>query len=426
MTSDNPETTTGSTAPSAPSEHERARLDAHAASLADLVTQAVHPGGGFGWLSPANEVAPGRGVQTWITCRMTHVAACEVLRTGDARPHLRAMLDVGYDALTGHLRDALHGGWFPGVAADGVPTSTEKVAYTHAFVVLAAASLTAAGHPGGFPLLAEALEIFDTYFWDEDEGMAREQYDREWTRCEDYRGVNANMHTTEAMLAAGQVLGDPAYTLRALRVVDRVVHGFAREAQWRLPEHFDATWHVLPDYNADKPADQFRPYGVTIGHVLEWSRLTLNTRAAVGEKAPEWMVEDATAMFEAAVARGWAVDGADGFVYTTDFEDVPVVRERLHWVVCEGIAAAWTLYEVTGEASYLAWYERLWAYAERYLLDTEHGGWRHELSPANEDSHTVWWGKADVYHAYQATLAPLLPGLISFAGTLRAQPARTA
>ena len=71
---------------------------------------------------------------------------------------------------------------------------------------------------------------------------------------------------------------DRRYIDRALRILRRVVHEFARDADWRLPEHFDAQWQVLPDYNRDRPADQFRPFGVTIGHVLEWSRLALNAR----------------------------------------------------------------------------------------------------------------------------------------------------
>jgi len=180
---------------------------------------------------------------------------------------------------------------------------------------------------------------------------------------------------------------------------------------------------VLPDYNRDRPADQFRPFGVTIGHVLEWSRLALNARHTLGEAAdaPQWafLREDAAAMFQAAVARGWDVDGAEGLVYTTDFQDVPIVRERLHWVVCEGIAAAWALHEVTGDPDALAWYDRLWAYADRYLLDGVRGGWRHELSPTNQPSDAIWWGKPDLYHAYQCTLVPLLPGMVSFAGAVR-------
>jgi mannose/cellobiose epimerase-like protein (N-acyl-D-glucosamine 2-epimerase family) len=403
-----------------PSPEQAQRLREHASALAALVPRAAHPEGGFGWLDPTNTLAPDEPVRTWITCRMTHVAALEVLRRGD--DSLRPVLDVGHRALTGRLRDGTHGGWLPAVGG-GAAQPTDKVAYAHAFVVLAAASLTAARHRGGAALLAEALDVFDTHFWDEDAGMSREQFDAAWSTCEDYRGVNANMHTVEALLATGQVLHDDTYVDRAVRIIRRVVHGFAAEAAWRLPEHFDGRWQVLSDYNRDRPADQFRPYGVTIGHLLEWSRLSLNARAALGARAADpsygWMVTDAAALFAAAVSRGWGVDGAEGFVYTTDFEDIPIVRERLHWVVCEAIAAAWTLFEVTGEAGYQRWYDTFWAYADRHLVDRDHGGWRHELSPTNEPSDSIWWGKPDVYHAYQCTLVPLLPGMGSFAGALR-------
>lgn len=411
---------------------ERTRLEDHASSLAGLVSHAVHPEGGFGWLDPANEVVVERPVETWITCRMTHTAALELMRLAEAAADelalapWRELLDVGHDALTGRLRDAEHRGWLPAVGGTE-DQPTDKVAYAHAFVILAAASLARAGHPGGPALLREALDVFEAYFWDDEAGMAREQYDRAWTRCEDYRGVNANMHTVEAYLAAADVLGDPLYLHRAARILERVVHRFAKDNDWRLPEHFDADWQPELDYNRDNPADQFRPFGVTIGHLLEWSRLALNVRSgllAAGEQAPDWMVEDARSLFAAATDRGWHRDGADGFVYTTDFSDEPIVAERLHWVCAEAIAAAWALYEATGMAFYREWYDRAWDYATTYLLDDEHGGWIHEVSPANGPSDSIWWGKPDVYHAYQATLTPLLPSLVSFAGSFREVPAR--
>lgn len=250
--------------------------------------------------------------------------------------------------------------------------------------------------------------------------MAVEQWDRDWSRCEPYRGVNANMHTVEAMLAAGDVLRDPVLTGRARRVVSTVVEGFAAEADWRLPEHYDSAWNVLPDYNRDQPADPFRPYGVTIGHVLEWARLALNTAAAPGgdEESRASLVAAAADMFEAAVSRGWSVDGAPGFVYTTDFHDKPVVRERLHWVLAEAFATASALAHATDDPTYDAWKEEFWAYASAHLIDGVHGGWVHELTPENQPGSTIWWGKPDVYHAYQAMLVPSLPGMISFAGAL--------
>ena len=38
--------------------------------------------------------------------------------------------------------------------------------------------------------------------------------------------------------------------------------------------------HSLLDYNRDQPAHPFRPYGVTPGHGLEWSRLTVQARTS--------------------------------------------------------------------------------------------------------------------------------------------------
>ncbi|HEX8970932.1 AGE family epimerase/isomerase [Oryzihumus sp.] len=395
----------------------------HADQLAALVPRALHPAGGFGWLDPTNTLAPGRGVATWITCRMTHVAALATLRHPEAGLSLAQCLDHGAKALDagGLLRDDRHGGWFSGVVVGDEPgVDGTKAAYAHAFVILASASLTAVGHPQGRSLLEDALSVFDLRFWDEAEGMARESWDRRWRASEPYRGVNANMHTVEAMLAAGEVLRDPSLTDRARRIVDRVVCGYAREADWRLPEHFTDAWEPQLDYNRERADDQFRPFGVTIGHVLEWARLALNTRAAVardGTPRPD-LLEAAAAMFAAAMDRGWAVDGSPGLVYTTDFADQPVVRQRLHWVLCEAFATAAALHHETNDSVYRQWLDTLWGYAEEHLIDHENGGWLHELGPDNTPDDSIWWGKPDIYHAYQAALVPSLPSMVSFAGSV--------
>ena len=103
--------------------------------------------------------------------------------------------------------------------------------------------------------------------------MVVEEWDESWTVLDAYRGVNANMHAVEALLASGDVG-------RAERILTRVVHGFARTGDWRIPEHFDTSWTPLPDYHRDQPAHPFRPYGATVGHWFEWSRLTLCPRGA--------------------------------------------------------------------------------------------------------------------------------------------------
>ena len=47
-------------------------------------------------------------------------------------------------------------------------------------------------------LLKDALELFDKRFWDEKQGLTYDTWNTEFTVLDDYRGLNANMHTVEA------------------------------------------------------------------------------------------------------------------------------------------------------------------------------------------------------------------------------------
>jgi mannose/cellobiose epimerase-like protein (N-acyl-D-glucosamine 2-epimerase family) len=361
-------------------------------------------------------VLPDRPQETWIVARMTHVFALASLL---GRPGAEEPAASGVAALRGGpLHDGAHGGWR---AAEDDDT---KSAYVHAFAVLAGATATTAGVPGGRALLDEALDVWDRRFWDDAAGLAVEEWTADWSRCSDYRGANANMHGVEATLAAADALAgeDPATAARlrgqALRSVERVVHGWARERDWRLPEHFTADWTPLPEHNRDRPADPFRPYGVTVGHQFEWSRLALHLRAVL-EEPPGWLLDDAVALFGAAADRGWAADGAPGFLYTLDWDDRPVVTARMHWVLCEAVAAASVLATVTGEERY-ADLARTWrAHGEERFADPATGSWHHELTPSGEVATGTWAGQPDAYHLAQMLLLDGRPVRGSVAAALR-------
>ena len=147
---------------------------------------------------------------------MTHVYAIGHLL---GRPGSAALVDHGLDALRGAFHDAEHGGWFAEVARDGTPVDTDKAAYPHAFVILATSSATAAGRPGARALLDEALAVVRAAVLGRRGGMSVEQWDRTFTTLDGYRGVNANMHTVEAYLAAADVDGRPG--LARPRAADR-------------------------------------------------------------------------------------------------------------------------------------------------------------------------------------------------------------
>ncbi|MBP5124565.1 AGE family epimerase/isomerase [Pseudomonas protegens] len=371
---------------------------------------------GFGNLDAQGCLPVGALAETMNTARMTHSFAMAHIQ---GLPGYAALVDHGIAALMGPLRDAEHGGWFA-VAGHADGNST-KAAYLHAFVALAASSAVVARRPGAEALLAEAIRVIDGHFWSEEEGAMGESFNRDWSEQEAYRGANSNMHATEAFLALADVTQDPRWLNRALRIVERVIHQHAAANDFMVIEHFDPSWQPVRDYNQAFPADGFRPFGTTPGHGFEWARLLLHleaSRVQAGMLTPGWLALDAQRLFESNCRNGWDVDGAPGVVYTLDWDNRPVVRQRLHWTHAEASAAASALLRRTGKEQYETWYRCFWEFCEVHFIDRQQGSWHHELGSDNRPAAEIWGGKPDLYHAWQAVLIPRLPLAPSMASAL--------
>jgi mannose/cellobiose epimerase-like protein (N-acyl-D-glucosamine 2-epimerase family) len=371
---------------------------------------------GFGNLDQKGRLPANAHAETMNTARMTHSFAMAHIQ---GLPGFAELVDHGVKALRGPLRDAEHGGWF--ATAHHRDDNTDKAAYLHAFVALAASSAVVAQRPGAQALLDDAINIIDTHFWSEEEGAMRESFNRDFSGEESYRGANSNMHATEAFLALADVTEDTRWLCRAQRIVERVIHGHAAANDYLVVEHFDRDWQPLHDYNHDNPADGFRPYGTTPGHGFEWARLLLHLEAARVQAAmltPDWLATDAQKLFDHNCRHGWNVDGAPGIVYTLDWDNRAVVRHRLHWTHCEASAAASALLKRTGDAQYESWYRLFWEFCDSHFIDRCEGSWHHELDPQNRPSADIWAGKPDLYHAWQAVLIPRLPLAPSMATAL--------
>lgn len=66
--------------------------------------------------------------------------------------------------------------------------------------------------------------------------------------------------------------GNEIYRERCGKIIKRVV-GWASDNEWRIPEHYTSDWEPDMECNKENPDDQFKPYGATPGHGLEWARL---------------------------------------------------------------------------------------------------------------------------------------------------------
>lgn len=385
---------------------------------------------GFACLDRNGEVDLEQPIQLYLTSRMVHVFSLGVLL---GVPGCRRLVEHGIRCLNQYFRDPDNGGWFDAIEheldQDGkaIPYKgrEDKRSYSHAFLLLGAASATAADRIGAHELMQEAIRDNDLHWWDQEAGMVCESFNRDYSVCEDYRGLNSNMHMVEAYMLVAQVTNDSKWTERAMRILERVAR-VSREYDWRIPEHYDSDWQPLLGYNRDNPQETHRAYGSDVGHSFMFSRLMLEARAMLKntkKEVPEWLSEAATEMFERAREDAWRRDGAPGFAFTVDWEGKPIIRDRQAWVQFEAIGAAVTMLRAAQqdgasaevvdhyEHCYRAWLD--FAY-EHFLV--RGGRIVHRLSSENQPLDLENQKLRDsVYHAVQAVLLPRLPLSPAFA-----------
>jgi sulfoquinovose isomerase len=367
---------------------------------------SVNPKGGFFALdidgTPLPPAPGNAGVERQLhdTSRLVHCFAIAHLL---GLPGASRLVDHGMEFLWSRHRDREHGGYFWGVD-DARATNSTKMAYGHAFVLLAASSAMVVGHPDAKRLLDDVSEVLFSRFWDEAAGASAEEFAVDWAVLGPYRGQNSNMHLCEALMAAYEATADRIYLEKAERIASLIIDRHARASDWRVAEHFDEHWNIDRGYEGNP---MFRPRGTTPGHALEWSRLLVQLWE-LGGRRQVWPLEAAKRLFLKTTAIGWD-SHKGGFYYTLDWDDRPDRADRFWWPCAEGIGAAAVLASVDSDPQFESWYRRIWAFVANHFIDHKNGGWTPELDSDMRPIVNVFVGKPDLYHALQACLIPLFP-----------------
>ncbi|MBR1758246.1 MAG: AGE family epimerase/isomerase [Lachnospiraceae bacterium] len=390
----------------------RAFLASEVKELLAFYRKFPAPTGSSYWIGMDGEPVREQIRGTWITARMLHgYVLGKFLGFEGCDP----LIDAGMRGLLGELHDEVYGSWYYAVDAEGKPVG-KKECYQNAFAILAGTSAILADHPDAEKLYVSAKTEYDAHFWDEEARLARDSWNLDFSECDSYRGLNANMHSVEAFLAAADVCHEEEYRKRAGEIVDRVI-GWASKNDWRIPEHYSENWEPDLECNKDYPDDGFRPYGSTPGHGMEWARLivqwALSTFLTDPQSADPYIAA-AEALYQRA-REGWNVDGRPGFVYTCGWDGKPIVHDRMHWVHCEAINTAAVLYRVTNNPTYARDYAQYMQFLDVHLIDHTGGSWFHQLNEDNHPVNGVWSGKMDLYHALQAMLIPYYDPSLSIA-----------
>ena len=244
-------------------------------------------------------------------------------------------------------------------------------AYGHAFVLLAQTKGYQIGETECLAKLNAVDQLLIDQFYESELGVFADERSSDLSVLSDYRGQNANMHLCEAFIAAFEATKNKQFLARAQGLAQRFAGDFAAMADGLIWEHYRADWSIDWDYNIDKPDDLFRPWGFQPGHQVEWAKLLLQLNAI---EPNEWYVQRACDLFNRAMEHGWDHEYG-GIVYGFAPDGRFADDHKYFWVHAEAFAAAFRLYSVTGNSSYLQWYERIWEFSWEYLVDHSHGAW---------------------------------------------------
>ena len=271
--------------------------------------------------------------------------------------------------------------------------------YGLAFVLLAYSTAYKAGIREAKNYIEETYDLMEKHFWLDEYGLFADEISSDWQSVSNYRGQNSNMHSCEALIAAYEATHNQKYIDKALIIANKICNELAEQADGLIWEHYDSDWKVDWSFNKDKPDDLFKPWGFQVGHHTEWSKLLLILERHTNQ---EWLLPRAIELFDDAVEMGWDEKNKGlfyGFAPNGDICD----NDKYFWVQAESFAAAALLAKRTKDNQYWNWYERIWRFSWKHMIDHKYGAWFRILDSGNKkyDNLKSPAGKTD-YHTMGA------------------------
>ena len=304
----------------------------------------------------------------------------------------------GIDYLRKHHLNKDTGGYAWTMNGKEVLDST-NYCYGLAFVLLAYSTAYKAGIKEAKNYIEETFDLMENHFWSKDHELYSDEISSDWSIVTNYRGQNANMHTCEALIQAFESTNEQKYLDRALLIVKNICIRQAGLADGLIWEHYDTNWQINWSYNKDTPDDLFRPWGFQVGHLTEWAKLLIILERHADE---DWLVSRAQELFDDAIEMGWD-EKSEGLVYGFAPNGDVCDNDKYFWVQAESLAAAAVLANRTGDDYYWEWYERIWEFSWKHMVDHEYGAWFRILDSKNKkyDNLKSPAGKVD-YHTMGA------------------------
>lgn len=332
-------------------------------------------GGFFGAADCDGVVDPAAPRSSVVNARILWTFATATRLLGDG---YRATADWAGDYLKRHFLDAMHGGLYWLLDADGRPLSDRKQIYAQAFGIYALSEhARATGSSDSLDLAIGLYRLIEQHAADRAGGGYIEALDRAWQPLADMRlsdkdlnspkSMNTHLHVMEAYTNLLRIWRDPELEARQAALIavtlDRIVDN--RTDHFRL--FFGRDWRPLDGH-------------VSYGHDIEGSWLLVEAAEVLGDAALLARVRAvAMLMAERTLAEGRDSDGS--LYYEADQNGRLVDADKHWWPQAEALVGFYNAYQMTGDTTFRTAATDVWAFIRGRVVDRRHGEWHAKLRP---------------------------------------------
>ena len=268
---------------------------------------------------------------------------------------------LGYDFLRDHGFDA-DGRMFFSVTRDGRPLTKRRYLFTETFGIIACAEYyRATGDEEALRLATSTyrlvVELYHT------PGSLRPKINAQTRRTKSLAMPMILLATTQELR---QATSDPSHVRVVNEALDQILGHFLHREERALHETVG-----LGGERLDSPEGRC----VNPGHSIETAWFLLREGR---HRNDEGLIRSALDILAWSLEWGWDEEYGGLFSFV-DLEGKPPEQlewdMKLWWPHTEALYACLLAHHLTGEQSYLDWYERIHAWAFQHFADPEHGEW---------------------------------------------------
>ena len=287
----------------------------------------------------------------------------------------------GADFLLQYFRDTEKGLFFYSTTPEGKVVDDGKDSYGLAFTILALSHAARVTKDKRYSDAALETWAQMKEHLREENGLFRPKMDRNYTKVIGQNCQNPMMHLFEALLALHDATGSKEVLKDAQAHADAIFTRLFDDREGRLPEFYGRDW---------KPAPPEQNGYLELAHQFEWAFLLSH---AVEKGFPKRYLAIGQRLLDYGMRVGY--DKEEGGVFSRgDYQANAVHGPKGWWEQCESLRTMMHYAVLRGRKDLWPAFDQSLAYAKKYLIDAEYGGWYYSYDPKATTQRTnkgsVW------------------------------------